>query len=145
MFNKPSDYLTPFSSYVDIERSSFKSTGLSTKESKSKQRIVTKELNDKLLNLATTEDKIEKNYSINEQQVTEIDELYDEIWKFDEPIKNLEISLAKNNLVEEIQLIKSRKKKLNEFKAELECKQDLFMQEESETFENFQTCIVREE
>ena len=102
MFNKPSDYLTPFSSYVDIERSSFKSTGLSTKESKSKQRIVTKELNDKLLNLATTEDKIEKNYSINEQQVTEIYELYDEIWKFYEPIKNLEISLAKNNLVEEI-------------------------------------------
>ena len=63
---------------------------------------MTKELNDKLLNLATTEDKIEKNYSINEQQVTEIDELYDEIWKFDESIKNLEISLAKNHLVEEI-------------------------------------------
>ena len=38
---------------------------------------------------------MEKLYHINEQQVAEIDERYDEIWKFDEPIKNLEILLAK--------------------------------------------------
>ena len=31
---------------------------------------------------------MEKIYSINEQQVIEIDKLHDEIWKFDEPIKN---------------------------------------------------------
>ena len=37
------------------------------------------------------QDKLEKNYPINEQQVAEIDEIYDEIWKVDEPIKNLEI------------------------------------------------------
>ena len=40
------------------------------------------------------QDKLEKIYRINEQQVAEIDELYDEIWRFDEPIKNLEILLA---------------------------------------------------
>ena len=85
---------------------------------------------------------MEKIYSINEQQVTEIDELYDEIWKFDEPIKNLEILLAKNNVErssteEKIELIKTRKEKISELKAELECKQDLIMQEESETLEKF--------
>ena len=66
-------------------------------------------------------------YSINEQQVTKIDELYDETWKFDEPIKNLEILLAKNNVEEEIELVKTTKEKINEFKAELESKQDLIM------------------
>ena len=85
---------------------------------------------------------MEKIYSINEQQVTEIDELYDEIWKFDEPIKNLEILLAKNNVERssaevKIELIKTRKEKISELKAELEFKQDLIMQEESETFEKF--------
>ena len=66
-------------------------------------------------------------YSINEQQVTKIDELYDETWKFDEPTKNLEILLAKNNVEEEIDLVKTTKEKINEFKAELESKQDLIM------------------
>ena len=66
-------------------------------------------------------------YSINEQQVTKIDKLYDETWKFDEPIKNLEILLAKNNAEEEIELVKTTKEKINEFKAELESKQDLIM------------------
>ena len=33
--------------------------------------------------------KMEKIYPINEQQVTEIDGLYEETWKFNEPIKNL--------------------------------------------------------
>ena len=40
------------------------------------------------------QDKLEKIYPINEEQVAEIDELYDEICRFDEPIKNLEILLA---------------------------------------------------
>ena len=80
---------------------------------------------------------MDKIYSINKQQVTKIDKLYDEMWKFDEPIKNLEILLAKNNVEEEIELIKTTIEKINELKAELECKQDLIMQEESETFEKF--------
>ena len=78
---------------------------LSAKERKAKLRIAIKEFNDKLLNLVTMQDKMEKIYHINEQQVREIDELYDEIWKFNEPIKNLEILLAKNNVEEEIELI----------------------------------------
>ena len=32
-------------------------------------------------------------YPVNEQQVTEIDKLYEEIQKFNEPIKNVEILL----------------------------------------------------
>ena len=131
MLNKPQDYPISFSSYVDIECSSFKSS----KERKAKRHIAIKEFNDELLNLVTIQDKMEKVYSINEQQVRKIDELYDEIWKFDEPIKNLEILLAKKNVEEEIELIKTTKEKISELKAELECKQDLIMQEESETFE----------
>ena len=50
-----------------------------------------KEFNDELLNLVTIQYKMEAIHSINEQWVTKIDELYNEIWKFDEPIKNLEI------------------------------------------------------
>ena len=38
---------------------------------------------------------MEKIHLINEQQVIEIDELFDEIWKFDESIKNLEILFKK--------------------------------------------------
>ena len=85
----------------------------STKERKAKQRIAIKEFNNDLLNLVMMLDKLEKSYPINEQQVTEIDELYDEIWKFDEPIKNLEILLAKNNVEEEIELIKTTKEKIS--------------------------------
>ena len=62
---------------------------------------------------------MDKIYSINKQQVTKIDKLYDEMWKFDEPIKNLEILLAKNNVEEEIELIKTTKEKISELKAEL--------------------------
>ena len=88
---------------------------LSTKERKAKLRVAIKEFNDELLNLVTIQDKLEKIYPINEQQVAEIDELYDEIWKFDEPIKNLEILLAKNSVgrsfaEEEIELIEAQKK-----------------------------------
>ena len=107
----------------------------STKEREAKLRVAIKELNDELLNLVTIQDKMEKIYPINEQQVTEIDELYDEICKFNEPIKNLEILLAKNNVEEEIGLIEATKEKISRLKAELECKQDLIMQEESEAFE----------
>ena len=85
---------------------------------------------------------MEKIYSINEQQVIKIDKLHDEIWKFDEPIKNLEILLEKSSVErsfaeEEIELIEATKEKIRELQAELECKQDLIMQEESETFEIF--------
>ena len=85
----------------------------STKERKAKQRIAIKEFNNDPLNLVMMLDKLENSYPINEQQVTEIDELYDEIWKFDEPIKNLEILLAKNNVEEEIELIKTTKEKIS--------------------------------
>ena len=81
---------------------------------------------------------MEKLYHINEQQVAEIDERYDEIWKFDEPIKNLEILLAKTvssaALLKKKELIKATKEKIRRLKAESESKQDLIMQEESETF-----------
>ena len=49
---------------------------LSTKERKAKLRVAIKEFNDELLNLVTIQDKLEKIYPINEQQVTEIDALY---------------------------------------------------------------------
>ena len=57
MLNKPSDYPISFSSYVNIDCSSFKST----KERKAKRRIAIKEFNDELLNLVTIQDKMEKN------------------------------------------------------------------------------------
>ena len=88
------------------------------------------------------QDKLEKIYPINQQQVAEIDELYDEIWKFNEKIKILEILLAKINVErsfadEEIELIEETKEKISRLKAELEYKQDMVMQEESETFKMF--------
>ena len=55
------------------------------------------------------QDKMEKNYFIKEQQV---DKLHDEIWKFDEPIKNLEILLEKSSAEEEIELIEATKEKI---------------------------------
>ena len=63
--------------------------------------------------------------------------MYDEIWKFDDPIKNLKILLAENNVEEEIELIKTTREEISELKAELKWKQDLNMQEESETFGKF--------
>ena len=74
------------------------STGLSTKERKAKRCIVIKDFNDELLNSVMILDKIENIWLINEQQQIEIDQLYDRIWKFDEPIKNLEILLEKKML-----------------------------------------------
>ena len=110
---------------------------LSKKEGKAIIRVATNEFKDKLINLVTMQDKMEKIYSINEQQVAEIDELYDEMWKFDELITNLEALFAKNNVEEEIELIETTKEKISRLKEELKCKQDLIMQEESETFKIF--------
>ena len=95
-----------------------------------------------LLNVVKTEYEMEKIYSINEHQLVKIDKLYDEIWKFDEPIKNLEILLEKSSVErsfaeEERQLTEATKEKINGLQAKLECKQDLIVQEESETFEVF--------
>ena len=83
---------------------------------------------------------MEKNFAINEEQVIKIDKLHDEIWKFDEPIKNLEILLEKSSVQEEIELIEATKEKISGLQAELECNQDSIMQEESETFKMF-SCL----
>ena len=107
----------------------------STKERKAKLRVAIKEFNDELPYLVKIQNEMEKIYSINEQQVIEIDKLHDEIWKFDEPIKNFEILLEKNS--EEIELIEATKEKIRRLQADLECKQGLIMQEESEIFEIF--------
>ena len=53
--------------------------------------------------------------------------------KCDEPVKNLKILLEKSNTEEEIELIESTKEKIRGLRAELECEQDLIMEEESET------------
>ena len=82
----------------------------STKERKARRHIVIKELNDELSNLTKIQYETEKIYPIKEQQLIEIDELYDEIWKFDEIIKSLEILSTKNNVKEEIELIEATKK-----------------------------------
>ena len=71
--------------------------------------------------------KWKKKKSINEQQVIEIDKLHDEIWKFNEPIKNLEILIEKSRVEEEIELVEEIKEKIIRLQAELECKQDSIM------------------
>ena len=81
---------------------------------------------------------MEKIYPINEQQMFEIDKLYNEIWKFGKRIKSLEILLGKSSPVEEgRQLIEAIKEKIKGLQAELERNQDLITQEESKTFEFF--------
>ena len=109
----------------------------STKERKAKLRVAIKTFNDELLNLVKIQDKMEKVYPINEQQVVEIEKLYDEIWKLDESIKNLETLLEKSSSVEEERQLKKRQKnkKIKGLRAELECKHDVIIQEGSETFE----------
>ena len=94
----------------------------STKERKTKLRVTIKEFNDELLNVVKIQDKMEKSYSINEQPVIEIDKLHDEIRKFDERIKNLEILLEKSSAEEEIELIEATKEKITGLQAESECK-----------------------
>ena len=82
----------------------------STKERKAKLRVAIKTFNDELLNLVKIQEKMEKVYPINEQQVVEIEKLYDEIWKLDESIKILETLLEKSSSVEEErQLIETKK------------------------------------
>ena len=115
---------------------------LSTEERKAKLLIANKEFSDELLSLVKIQDKLENIYPINEQQAEDIDELYHEILTFYVQIKNLETSLAKSSVKhsfaeEEIELIEATKEKISRLKAELECKQDLIMQEESETFKIF--------
>ena len=82
MFNKPSDYLIPYSSYP------YESTYLLTNERK-KRRTKVKEFNDELLNLVAIEDKSDKNNIFGEQQHVEIDKLDFEILEFDGLIKDL--------------------------------------------------------
>ena len=90
----PNCYKKKFHVFLSYKKE--KMPSLSTKERKTKLCTVIKEFHDKLLNLVKIQDKMDKNYPFNEQQATEIDELYDEIWEFDKPIKNLEILLTKN-------------------------------------------------
>ena len=109
-----------------------KKSSQSIKERKTKKRIAIKEFNDELLNVVKIEYEMEKNYSINEQQLFKINKLYDEIWKFDVPIKNLEILLEKSSVQrssteERRQLIGVTKEKIKGLQAKLECKQDLIM------------------
>ena len=83
------------------------------------------------------QDEMEKIWSINEQQVIETNKLCVEIWKFDKVIENFENLLAKNNAKEEIESVETAKEKISELKQELESKQDLIIQEKSETNEIF--------
>ena len=48
-----------------------------TKERNAKLRVAIKEFNDELLNVVKMQDKIEKIYPINEQEVIELDKLHD--------------------------------------------------------------------
>ena len=56
-----------------------KMLSLLTKERKAQWSIAVKEFNNESLNLVTIQNKMEKNCSIDEQQVPEIDELYDDL------------------------------------------------------------------
>ena len=66
----------------------------SRKEIKAKRRIVSKEFKDELLDLLRMQNKMEKIYFTNEQQVKEIDEMYDKIDEYKEIIKYLTITPA---------------------------------------------------
>ena len=100
-----------------------------------KERKAIKEFNDDLLNVVKI---IEKIWSVNEQQVIEIDKLYYEIWRFDEVIENFENVLAKNNANARTLFLESiETAKISELKEELEYKQDLIIQVKSETNEIF--------
>ena len=76
---------------------------LSTKERKGKSaklRMTVKEFNE-LLNLITIQDGMEKLDTIRQQQIIEIDEIWDKIEEFQDLIENLEILLEKNNIKKE--------------------------------------------
>ena len=103
----------------------------SRKEIKAKRRIVSKEFKDELLDLLRMQNKMEKIYFTNEQQVKEIDE-YKEI------IKYLTITPAIYNGK------KTTIKTMIRSKDELESKKHLIEQEQLETFNVFLSCVMRE-
>ena len=72
----------------------------STKERKAKLRVAIKEFNHKLLNLVTIQDKMEKN--ISHYWATSNRNRGTICWNMEvnEPIKNFEILLAKDNVDE---------------------------------------------
>ena len=75
---------------------------------------------------------MEKRNAIREQQIIEIDEIYGKIEEFKELIEYLTITQVKDNNEEETTI-----KRINRSKAELECKLELIMQKEFETYEIF--------
>ena len=85
---------------------------------------------------------MEKIWSINEQQMIEIDELYDEIWKLDELIEDLENLINKNK---DNYSLESFKEKMTGLIDELECKQDSIIQNEYETNEIFSDLCSKSE
>ena len=85
---------------------------------------------------------MEKIWSINEQQMIEIDELYDEIWKLDELIEDLENLINKNK---DNYSLESFKETMTGLRDELECKQDSIIQNESETNEIFSDLCSKSE
>ena len=105
---------------------------LSIKEIKAKLGIAAKKFNYELLNLVTIQYEMEKLDAIRQQQVIEIDEMYDKVEDFKELIEYLTILSAKNHKGNETAI-----KMIRRLKAELECKQDLIIQAEFETDEIF--------
>ena len=110
----------------------------SRKEIKAKRRIVSKEFKDELLDLLRMQNKMEKIYFTNEQQVKEIDEMYDKIDEYKEIIKYLTITPAIYNGK------KTTIKTMIRSKDELESKKHLIEQEQLETFNVFLSCVMRE-
>ena len=77
---------------------------------------------------------MKKNWSIKEQKKIDIDELCDEIWRLDELIEDLENLINKNTDNYDLEPFKEKMIRLRD---ELECKQDLIIQEESKNDEIF--------
>ena len=77
---------------------------------------------------------MKKIWSIKEQRKIDIDELCDEIWRLDELIEDLENLVNKNTDNYDLEPFKEKTIRLRD---ELECKQDLIIQEESKTNEMF--------
>ena len=77
---------------------------------------------------------MKKIWSIKEQRKIDIDELCDEIWRLDELIEDLENLVNKKTDNYDLEPFKEKTIRLRD---ELECKQDLIIQEESKTNEMF--------
>ena len=114
-------------------------SNLLTRERKTKsiklRRMMIKEFKNELRNLKIILDEIGKLDTIRQQQVIDIDEMFDEIEELKELIKNLTILSVKNNIEEEKKFINAARKMISRLKAESECKQELIMQKEFETGE----------